>query len=207
MVSPIGLTALLPLLAQATGVLGSALDSKHIRRHELERKHIVGNSIEARMARRAVGRQLAVHRADASACRRRGSGPAEFFAAAVTSGTASRTRSATATGSVSSTASTTRTSAGTTSETTQASVTTTAASQDQPATAAPSASPSPQTTQAAPPPPLSGGNTGFTPNGIKAGMSAGDSYDYVKDHIGWWYGKSHLHSPFDQPNRRATLFE
>lgn len=28
---------------------------------------------------------------------------------------------------------------------------------------------------------------GLTPNGIKAGISAGDAYDAVKDHIGWWY--------------------
>lgn len=29
----------------------------------------------------------------------------------------------------------------------------------------------------------------LTPNGIKAGISAGDAYDFVKDHIGWWYGE------------------
>lgn len=27
----------------------------------------------------------------------------------------------------------------------------------------------------------------LTPNGKKAGISAGDSYNFVKDHIGWWY--------------------
>ncbi|PRP88284.1 hypothetical protein PROFUN_03393 [Planoprotostelium fungivorum] len=27
----------------------------------------------------------------------------------------------------------------------------------------------------------------FTPNGIKAGISAGNAYYVVKDHIGWWY--------------------
>ena len=34
----------------------------------------------------------------------------------------------------------------------------------------------------------------MTPNGIKAGISAGDAYDFVKDHIGWWYGSSCSHS-------------
>lgn len=28
---------------------------------------------------------------------------------------------------------------------------------------------------------------GLTPNGKKAGIAGGDSYDWVKDHIGWWY--------------------
>ncbi|CAD6582580.1 MAG: hypothetical protein TREMPRED_003326 [Tremellales sp. Tagirdzhanova-0007] len=30
-------------------------------------------------------------------------------------------------------------------------------------------------------------HSNMTPNGIKAGISAGDAYDLVKDHIGWWY--------------------
>lgn len=34
----------------------------------------------------------------------------------------------------------------------------------------------------------SGSHPSLTPNGIKAGLSAGDAFDYVKDHIGWWYG-------------------
>jgi hypothetical protein len=29
----------------------------------------------------------------------------------------------------------------------------------------------------------------FTPNGKKAGLSAGDAYNAVQAHIGWWYGK------------------
>ena len=32
-------------------------------------------------------------------------------------------------------------------------------------------------------------HSNMTPNGIKAGISAGDAYDLVKDHIGWWYGE------------------
>ena len=34
----------------------------------------------------------------------------------------------------------------------------------------------------------SGSHPGMTPNGIKAGISGGDAFDYLKDHIGWWYG-------------------
>ncbi|KAF6757144.1 glycosyl hydrolase catalytic core-domain-containing protein [Ephemerocybe angulata] len=33
----------------------------------------------------------------------------------------------------------------------------------------------------------SGSQTGFTPNGNKAGLSAGDAYWDLKDKIGWWY--------------------
>jgi hypothetical protein len=29
--------------------------------------------------------------------------------------------------------------------------------------------------------------TPLTPNGIKAGIAGGDSYEFLKDHIGWWY--------------------
>lgn len=29
--------------------------------------------------------------------------------------------------------------------------------------------------------------SGLTPNGIKAGIAGGDSYPWMKDHIGWWY--------------------
>jgi len=36
------------------------------------------------------------------------------------------------------------------------------------------------------------GHTNMTPNGIKAGLSAGDAYDFVKDHIGWWYGEAEI---------------
>jgi hypothetical protein len=35
-----------------------------------------------------------------------------------------------------------------------------------------------------------GSDRNIVPNGIKAGISAGDAYDYFKDHIGWWYGRS-----------------
>ena len=27
----------------------------------------------------------------------------------------------------------------------------------------------------------------FTPNRLKAGIAGGDSYPFMKDHIGWWY--------------------
>jgi len=34
----------------------------------------------------------------------------------------------------------------------------------------------------------------LTPNGIKAGIAGGDSYPFVKDHIGWWYDWYDFHS-------------
>ncbi|RXW17843.1 hypothetical protein EST38_g8023 [Candolleomyces aberdarensis] len=39
----------------------------------------------------------------------------------------------------------------------------------------------------------------FTPNGIKAGIAGGDSYPYVKDHIGWWYDWSPTPSKSGKP--------
>jgi hypothetical protein len=30
-------------------------------------------------------------------------------------------------------------------------------------------------------------SSAFTPNGMKAGIAGGDAYNYVRDHIGWWY--------------------
>jgi hypothetical protein len=39
----------------------------------------------------------------------------------------------------------------------------------------------------------------FTPNGIKAGIAGGDSYPYVKDHIGWWYDWSPTPSKAGKP--------
>ncbi|KAL0954528.1 hypothetical protein HGRIS_003495 [Hohenbuehelia grisea] len=55
-----------------------------------------------------------------------------------------------------------------------------------------SASRAPQPSQAPvqnPGAPVSEGasNVNLTPNGNKAGIAGGDSYPFVKDHIGWWY--------------------
>lgn len=185
MVAPINLIALLPLIAVAASASRSDRYDRRAQTGPLvERNYAGAHGIEARMARRAVGRQLAVHKADPSACRRRDSNYLAFFTApAKTSG------SSTASGSATSKAASS-TSTGSASGTTATTAASATPSPDQAAVSpSPSPSSSPAATQA-PPPPSSGGNTGFTPNGIKAGMSAGDSYDWVKDHIGWWYGES-----------------
>ena len=206
MISPIDLAtvALLPLVA--VSVSASRTDRLDRRGSAAvaqlaERKYNYAgaHSIEARMARRAVGRQLAVsaHKADPSACRRRNTNYLAYFSASgavasstsAVSGTAS-VSSVTRSGSIG--ASSTQTAAATSTSTAAAGAVNSPAAEQAPS---PSPAPSPKATQAAsPPPPSSGGNTGFTPNGIKAGMSAGDSYDWVKDHIGWWYGMSTHHT-------------
>ncbi|EIW70737.1 hypothetical protein M231_02609 [Tremella mesenterica] len=131
-------------------------------------------TMEARMARRAAGKRLASRAAQK--CRAKGSLPSLSVASSSTPSTStsivassSSTSTQTSTSSAdptttSTTGTTSTTDAGTSQETTGSSYNVQVSSGSS-----------------------SGGNTGMTPNGNKAGISGGDAFDYFKDHIGWWY--------------------
>ncbi|WVR06983.1 hypothetical protein IAU60_004020 [Kwoniella sp. DSM 27419] len=151
--------------------------------HTLRRAHV--ESVEHKMARRKTGKQLARRKADGSKCRQRG----VSYSPSATSLTASRSTTGTAsvTGSASTAAaSTASTTASATQQTESDSwdaqpSSTTQAQPDQTsqATQAAQSSAAPQSAPAS--------YAGHTPNGNKAGVSAGDSLGWLSGKLGWWY--------------------
>ncbi|KAK8864346.1 hypothetical protein IAR55_001593 [Kwoniella newhampshirensis] len=154
-------------------------------------------SVEEKMAKRSLGKELARRKADPAKCRIRNSTwtAATFRLSGSTSTVISSSSSITST-SLSSSSVAVVTSSATSSSTEAAPTaaqTTTSSSADnnnqawvQPTS---SDTPAPAQSSAAspPPPPPSSGGGSMTPNGNKAGVSAGDSLPWIKDKIGWWY--------------------
>ncbi|WWD17356.1 hypothetical protein CI109_101797 [Kwoniella shandongensis] len=143
-------------------------------------------SIEEKMAKKALGKELAKRKADPSKCRVRNSTwtAATFRLSGSTSTVISSNSSVTSTTSLASSTSAVA------SSTTDATTTTSSANVDgAQAWAAPTSSdtPAPAKTSASTTPPSSGGWSSATPNGNKAGVSAGDSLPYLKGKLGWWY--------------------
>lgn len=187
---------LLPLLISASSHR-SPLDARLSSRSSRRAAHVArALTLEERLAKRASGKVLARGSAAKETCRTKG---ASFSASATSrsasasgsasiSGSASASASASVTSSASGAASTTASSSTSTADAAQSSAAASAAAdygaQNWAQPASSSAAAAAQSSAAAT---SNIATAGFTPNGIKAGLSAGDAYDYVKDHIGWWY--------------------
>ncbi|WWC61793.1 uncharacterized protein I303_104378 [Kwoniella dejecticola CBS 10117] len=187
----LSLFLLLPTLA-----LGGHNDRMDIRSHARQRNHARAaalqeseshllrrefhDAVEHKMARKLAraGMEFAKRKADGSQCRPRN---------ATTPTTLSRSVTSTATSTVISSSSTSTDAATTTSSTDQQQQQqqTTASSTEQQATSTSSADNSAATGQALVSNPTS--YSGHTPNGNKAGVSAGDSLGWLSGKLGWWY--------------------
>ncbi|WVQ99352.1 hypothetical protein IAU59_006485 [Kwoniella sp. CBS 9459] len=147
--------------------------------HMLRRQHV--ESVEHKMAKRNAGKQLARRKADGSKCRQRG---------VAYTPTASGTSTASSTSAVSSSSATSAASSAAAATATQTTTQSDSQSQDIQPSSTTSAE-AQQTSQAQATQSQSQSSpasyAGHTPNGNKAGVSAGDSLGWLSGKLGWWY--------------------
>ncbi|WVF71539.1 hypothetical protein IAT40_006347 [Kwoniella sp. CBS 6097] len=192
----LSLFLLLPTLALGSGGHANRMDVRsHARQrnharnaalinteeaHMLRRQHI--ESVEHKMAKRNAGRELARRKADGSKCRQRGVAYTPTASGTSTTSATSAVNSSSVTSAASSatdaTATQTTTQADSQSQDAQPSSTTSAEAQQTSQAAQQSQSQS----QSSP-----ASYSGHTPNGNKAGVSAGDSLGWLSGKLGWWY--------------------